>query len=268
MVKGALTAYELRRVGAPGAAAPALVLLAFAILAGIASLSGTEPHRVAWLLTAALEVGLPFAAGLAAAHITATEPAVELQLSLKTRYRDTLVRRLFLLVACSSLLALLWAGALRLAGLWRVPGSFLIGQLGWFAPLLWFVGAGALLALLLRARAASGAILGGVWLFENLFGGLMVEREWARPFFLFATTYTPGADYWLSNRLVLIATALVALAAVWIIASNPETLWRGGDERSRDELRACCRRSRERGSTSSRCSSGAGRSGSPAPCSA
>jgi hypothetical protein len=230
MMKGALIAYELRRVGAPGTAAPALVLLAFTVLAGVASLTGTESHRVARLLTAALELGVPFAAGLAAAHVVVAEPAAELQFSLRTRYRGTLVRRIVLLAACYSLFSLAWAGALWLAGLWTVPGPFLKGQLGWLAPLLWFVGAGALLATLLRARAASGAILGGVWLFENLFGGLMVEREWARPFFLFATTYTPGADYWLTNRLALIATALVALAAVWIIASNPESLWREGDE--------------------------------------
>jgi hypothetical protein len=115
-----------------------------------------------------------------------------------------------------------------------MPGSFLLGQLSWLAPLPWFVSLGSLLALVLRSRAASGAILGGLWVAEHLFGGLMFRYDWLSRFFLFATTYTRalemGPDWWLENRFVLLLSAFAMALCVVALLGRTEALAAGGDE--------------------------------------
>lgn len=164
-----------------------------------------------------------------AATTVAEEGAVELHPAQLTRYRLTVVRRLALLTAWSGGVALLAAAAANAAGLWAVPGPFLVGQLGWLAPLLWFVAAGAALALLFRGRAASAAVLGGVWAIQNLFAGVFAESVWAKPVFLFATTYAPGADFWLANRLSLFGIAALAAVGAWVLLDGGEALLAGED---------------------------------------
>jgi len=222
--------YELRRLGKAGLAAPALAAGAFVALAVLMSLLGGEERTISRVLTAGLELGLSLVAGLVAVHVVASEPAADLQLTLKTRYRTTLVRRLALLVGWTALAALLWATALRVLGLWAVPGPFLLGQLAWIAPLLWFVSLGVLLALAVRSRTAAGAVLGGIWVFENTLGvALFLQNDWLRPFFLFATTHTPGAGYWFWNRVVVTAVAL-ALFGVSLALLRREAVATGGEE--------------------------------------
>lgn len=208
---------------------PGVVALIVSLIAALMALRGRETGEVARALTAGLELGLPLAAGLVAAQVAGDEPALDLQLSLRTRYSTTLARRLALLIAWTALAALLWASSLRLAGLWEVPGSFLTGQLSWLSPLLWFVAAGAVLALAFRGRTASSAILGGLWVFENSVGReLFLSREWLRPFFLFATTHEPGEAYWLGNRIALLGMA-VALALCVPVLLKGEALASGGE---------------------------------------
>lgn len=203
--------YELRRIGPVGLALPGIVALGVALIAALMVLEGAQTREVARALTAGLELGLPLAAGLVAAQVAGDEPALDLQLSVRTRYATTLGRRLALLLGWAALAALLWASSLRVAGLWTVPGSFLAGQLSWLSPLLWFVAAGAVLALAARGRTASSAVLGGLWVFENTpFGSeQFLSRPWLRPFFLFATTHTPGEAYWLGNRIALLGMAVL-----------------------------------------------------------
>jgi hypothetical protein len=124
---------------------------------------------------------------------------------------------------------LLWTSTLRLTGLWElwVPEPFFAGQLVWLSPLLWFVAAGALLALLLGSQTTGGALLGGLWAFENVFRGLFLTEESLRPQFLFATTYAAGADFWLANRLTLIATAFLMGVVVWSLSSRTESFAKG-----------------------------------------
>lgn len=174
--------YELRRIGRIGLAMPVLVALLFAGAAILAASAGADEQQVARALTAGLELGLSLAAGLAAVHVVASEPAVDLQLTLRTRYRTTLLRRLALLAGWTGAFALLWASALDLLGLWAVPGPFALGQLAWIAPLAWFV-------------SAASAVLGLLWVFENSGVGVagFLQSDWLRPFFLFATTHAPGA---------------------------------------------------------------------------
>lgn len=221
--------YEARALGWRGVAMPPLVVVLFGGLAWLVGMADAPAGRVARVATAGLELGLPLAAGFVAATLIAEEGAVELHLALLTRYRLTVVRRLALLTAWSGGIALLAAGAAEAVGLWAVPGSFLAGQLSWLAPLLWFVAVGAALALLLRGRAASAAVLGGVWAIQNLFAGVFAERGWGKPVFLFATTYAPGADFWLANRLSLIGIAALAAVGGWLLLDGGEALLAGGD---------------------------------------
>ena len=221
-------AYELRRIGHFGLAAPVLVALLFVSAAILAALTGAEERQIARALTAGLELGLSLAAGLVAAHVVAREPAADLQLTLRTRYRTTLVRRLALLAGWTALFALMWASALKLFGLWAVPGAFLPGQLAWVAPLLWFMSAGTLLALLFRGQAAASSVLGLLWVFENSVGVAgFLQSDWLRPFFLFATTHAPGADFWMANRLAVICLSAVLLGASLVLMRN-ESIAIGG----------------------------------------
>lgn len=224
--------YELRRLGKIGLAMPVLVALGFAGIALAMALTGAETAQIARRLTSGLELVLPLVSGLAASFVVADEPALDLQLTVLTRYRTTMLRRLALLVGWTALVAILWASTLRLLGLWAWPGSFFLTQLGWLAPLLWYVSLGTLLALLLRSRVASGAILAGVWLFESSLGGLLLNSDWLYVFLLSATTYALpflGVEMWLNNRLALIAMALAMAFGAALILRNNETLVRGVD---------------------------------------
>ena len=231
MTGAQLARYEMRRLGWMGLATPAVVAFLFCGMALLMTLVGADEARVARVLVAGLELGLPLAAGVVAAGIAADEPAIDLQLALFTRYRTTLLRRLALLVAWTALFAFTWSVDLRLSGLWSVwvPENFLVGQLVWVSPLLWFVTVGAAAALVFGGRSVSGALLGGLWTFEILFRDLFISKEWLRHEFLFATIFAPGADYWLPNRLVLISTALVVGLAVWLLSSRTEALAKGGE---------------------------------------
>lgn len=226
--------YEFRRLGRVGSALPMLSALPFAGLAALMHLLGAGEWQVERMLAAYLELGLPLAAGLVASQVIADDPAVDLQLSLRTRYRTTVLRRLALTVGWAVLFAAVWASALWAAGLlWeQFPEPLLLGVLSWLAPLLFFVGAGALLALIFRSYAASVAILVGVWIFELALPSLFLAREWLRPLYLFATVRTPlaEADFWLSNRIALIGVALVLVLGVALILGNSESLATGGEE--------------------------------------
>lgn len=232
----ALALYELRRLGGVGVSMPPLVLLLFGMMAGLSGLLGAGDAQVARLLIAALELGLPLAAGMVAASVAADDRARDLQLALETSYRTTLARRLGVLVAWVSPWALAWSFGLWIPGYWGlwVPEPAPLGGLVWAAPLLWFVAAGATLALLLGGRTTSGTLLGGIWVLENLFREALRSREWLWPEFLwpeflFATTYAPGAEFWLANRLALVGTAVLLGLAAWLLASRIESLSRGGE---------------------------------------
>jgi hypothetical protein len=51
-----------------------------------------------------------------------------------------------------------------------------------------------------------------------------VGHSWARPLFLFTTTYQPGQPAWLNNRLTLLAVAAAAITAAWLLLGRPERL--------------------------------------------
>ena len=227
----AVVRHELRLLGGVALATPLLALLLFGGMALLMDTLGAGDAQVARMLVASVEMGLPLAAGILAANVAADDPAVDLQLSLEVPYRRTLARRLVLVLATAALPAATLTAVLRATGVWGLwaPDGFLASPLVWLSPLLWFVSAGALLALASRGRSAAWAVLAGVWIFQNLFRDWFRSGGWSEQAFLFATVYDPGAASWPSNRLVLILVSLLLGAAAWALVSITDLASEGGD---------------------------------------
>lgn len=228
--------YELQIVGKWVLLIPLLAMACFALLAAILAILHVEHLRIAQVLTASLEMILPLVAGLQAATIASHDAAIELQLTLSRKYRFTVLLRIGLIVgwiACVALFSSVFMYHLKYL---RIPAQlstlsvlpqFLTGQLTWIAPLLWFVALGFCLALLIRSRSASGAIVGGIWIIEAIFYGYFELIGWLKPIFLFPTTLAPSINFWLPNRLELSGIALAFLVMGWLLLHNTEALLQG-----------------------------------------
>jgi hypothetical protein len=211
------------------------------LLAIVLHLSHT---KMIGLFTACLEMFLPLAAGIFVATLCEHDPALELQLTLPPHYRSAIMYRLAIIglwTACVAIIASLileWTRlekALPLTSTLPLVLQWGTAQLTWLAPLLWFVAIGLFLALLLRSRAASSALLGGIWVAENLMYGLLIGTPWLHPVFLFTTTLTPSSTlstFWIANRLELLGTALLFLLIGWFQLHQTETFLQktAGDE--------------------------------------
>jgi len=221
--------YEVRILG------PVLFLLPLAEAVGFAGLTilllvgNVVRSGIAALLIAVLEACLPLTAGIVLATVAVQDASLELLLTLPAVYRWVVFLRFALILGWTLLVEFLATLALSIFLPWVPVKPLGALQLTWLAPSLWLAGAGMLLALLLRSRTSSGAMLGCVWLFQLLFHGYFVQYGWTWPWFLFATLYTPDAPFWLANRLELIATALVFLAAAWCFLGNSERRFFGED---------------------------------------
>src|SRR5438552_7096518 len=228
--------YELHIMGKWVILIPPLIILTFALLGEILTIMQVSHLRISQVLTASLEMALPLAAGLLTTTIVSYDAAIELQMTMPKTYRITAFVRLSLIIAWTSCLALFSSVLVYHLRFWRVPSQvetwkvlpqFLIGQLTWLAPLLWFVAMGFCLALLIRSRSASSALLGGIWMIEAIFYGYFTIIDWLKPLFLFPTTLAPGIGFWLSNRIELITTAMVLLLLDWFMLRNLEKLLQG-----------------------------------------
>ncbi|HEX6109568.1 MAG TPA: hypothetical protein VFZ02_09155 [Ktedonobacteraceae bacterium] len=228
--------YELRIMGKWVIIIPLLIMLSFAFLAALLTIMQVSHLRISQVLTASLEMILPLVAGLLTATIISHDAAIELQLTMPKSYRVTAFVRLSMIIAWTSCIALFSSVFIYHLRFWRVPSQvetwkvlpqFLIGQLTWVAPLLWFVGLGICLALLIRSSSASSALLGGIWIIEAIFYGYFAITGWLKPMFLFSTTLAPDIDFWLSNRFELLVTALVLILLGWFMLGNTELLLQG-----------------------------------------
>ena len=228
--------YELRIMGKWVILIPPLIILTFALLGEILTIMQVSYLRISQVLTASLEMVLPLAAGLLTTTIVSYDAAIELQMTMPKTYRITAFVRLSLIIAWTSCLALFSSVLVYHLRFWRVPSQvetwkvlpqFLIGQLTWIAPLFWFVGVGFSLALLIRSRSASSALLGGIWMIEAILYGYFAIINWLKPLFLFPTTLAPGISFWLSNRIELLITALILLLLDWLMLQNSEKLLQG-----------------------------------------
>src|SRR5215470_5165759 len=169
--------YEARALGKRTFGLP---LLAVAIFAGVSWLAAYDvgatggtaarAHNDAALgLLLLLEFGLPPVAGIAAAYLVSGNPAVELHLTFRRSYAGATLLRLGLLTLWAVVVTAATGFIIRQAGYWLAPQPAPLDQLLWLAPLLWFITAGAMFALLLRSPVAAGAILGMTWLGELFF---------------------------------------------------------------------------------------------------
>lgn len=192
--------------------------------------------EISQVLTASIEMVLPLAAGLLTATIVSYDTAIELQMTMPKTYRMTAFVRLSLIIVWTSCLALFSSVFVYHLRFWRVPSQvetwnvlpqFLVGQLTWIAPLFWFVASGFTLALLIRSRSASSALLGSIWMIEAIFYGYFAIIDWLKPLFLFPTTLAPDISFWLSNRIELLITACVLLLLDWFMLRNTEMLLQG-----------------------------------------
>jgi hypothetical protein len=227
--------YEARILGKWAFLTPFLVmsvLSAFLVLLKF-MLRWVVALRFSEMATAGLEMLLPLAMGIVIATLISTDPAMELQLTLKKSFRMTALSRLVLLLTWAALVELVsWCLAFAL-NFWRVPlqlhgwsglGLALSGQLTWLSPLLFLAGLGLCLSLLIRSRAASVALLGGLWLLELLAYGLFVTYTWLHPLFLFPTTQRPDIQFWFSNRFELLGLALLLFILGGWLLRNSEML--------------------------------------------
>ena len=228
--------YEFRIVGKWAFLVPLLGMSCLALLAAILTILHVDHLRIAQVLTASLEMILPLVAGLLVATIVSHDAAIELQLTLSSKYRYTALLRITLIAGWIACVALFCGVFIYHLKYWRVPAQlstlavlpqFLAGQLTWIAPLLWFVTLGFCLALLIRSRSAGSAILGGIWVIEAIFYGYFALLDWLKPIFLFPTTLDPGIDFWLPNRLGLLGIALLFLGIGWLLLYNTEALLLG-----------------------------------------
>jgi hypothetical protein len=228
--------YEIRIMGGWVILIPPLIVLTFVMLGGILTIMQVDHLRIAQVLTASLEMVLPLAAGLLTASIVSYDTAIELQMTMPKTYRMTAFVRLSLIIVWTGCIALISSMFVYHLRFWRVPSQvetwkvlpqFLIGQLTWIAPLFWLASVGFSLALFIRSRSASSALLGGIWMIEAIFYGYFAIVDWLKPLFLFPTTLAPQISFWLSNRIELLITAFVLLFLDWFMLRNTEILLQG-----------------------------------------
>ena len=228
--------YELRITGWWAFLTPLVIMLCLLPLTFVFIRLHAENLRVAQVLTSSLEMLLPVATGLLVANLVGHDAALELHLTFSTRYRLTTALRVALVVLWSVAIALCSSAVIyhlkylriptQLYGLQALP-QFLTWQLAWLAPLCWFVALGACFSLLMHNRAASSALLGGIWMLEAVFYGYFALLDALKPFFLFPTTLAPTISFWLANRWGLLGIALALFLCAWLLLSNAESLLRG-----------------------------------------
>jgi hypothetical protein len=236
--------YELKLMGKKVTLTPMLVMVGFAALAILLYYLKVDPSRT---LSAGLEMILPLMAGIVISAVTSQDQAIELQLTVPRKYHQTVMRRLAIILGWTAIVTLISNVIIVLLNLgyipqdtpaWSNPLPFLVGQLTWIATLLWYVATGLVLGLLTRSRAASAAILCGIWIIEIIFKDIFGASAWLKPVFLFPTTLfalagpIPQAlfNYWLSNRFEVLAMGLVLLPIGWLLLRSPERLLKGSSE--------------------------------------
>jgi hypothetical protein len=230
--------YELRALGFGTFALPLLVIaifLGFSLLAAydMSATGGAAErihHDVALGLLFLIEFGLPPVAGFIAAYLIASNPAKELHLSLPAHYAGVMRGRLALFILWAMLVCAGVTAAVDVAGYWIAPQPSPLYHLAWLAPLLWFVAAGALLALLLGSWIASTAILGMLWVGVIFLRWYFLRDAVLRKFYPFLTLSTlpdadaPDAPYWLANRLILVGMAVMFLALAALLLRRGEAI--------------------------------------------
>jgi hypothetical protein len=235
--------YELKLMGNKVLITPVALVIILTMLAFILRLGSS---KITTVTVSNLEMFLPLLAGIIVATICMHDSAIELQLTFPALYSRTVWSRVGLVTGWMALVSCILSIIFYLLhpqrepiGVysWPMMLQIFLGQLTWLAPLSWVVALTLVLALQFRSRATSIAVLGALWVGENIVYGLFLSTFWLRPIFLFATTLTPlqifTLNIWLQNRLCLIGIGLVFLLIAGWRLRNTEALLpssSGGDE--------------------------------------
>jgi hypothetical protein len=220
--------HEVRRAGWTALLAPLLAAVGLAAVAADGAIRLDQPDNItALVLHSMLEVALPLAAGMVAANLVGRDPAIELQLTLPTPYRSTILRRLVVTAGWVAVIALATATFMVASGWWhRWPEAHpaLAGQLTWLAPTLCLCGLGLLAGALSGSPAVASVVVASLWVFEYAAAGLLQEHRWSRLLYLFATTRGEVDRDWAANRLTLVAAGVAMTAAGWLLLRRPSRL--------------------------------------------
>jgi hypothetical protein len=239
--------YELKLAWKTMLLLPLALLVAVALLVLVQRFVAHQSSER--LLLATVEMLLPTAAGIMVATTLAHDDALELHLTLPRSYARTGLLRVLVLTGWCACLACVVLAAIMLLGIVPLPPfaasvsppvEMALVQLVWLSPMLWLVAAGLCLALATKSRTASGALLGGIWLLDLLFVGVLVQTAWLRPFLLFPATFViyPASlvsrasfdAYWLTTRFELLGMAAVLLPLGWLMLRDYEGLLKGVSE--------------------------------------
>lgn len=213
--------HELRRIGWIGLfGPPAAVALGAAFSAGAALLH--MGAQVSGIQRGMLDF-LWLSAGLSAAALAGADPALELQLSLPTRFRVTVGRRLAIALAWLAVVAAALAGYLVLSGRDLGIGGW-NEQLTWLAPCAVMAGLGALGRVVFRSSAASFGLIGVVWIFFEIVPPSMAQLAAVKPLLLRYPIVLASPDGWYLNRALLIGVAIVAAIAAHLVLGRPDRL--------------------------------------------
>ncbi len=220
--------HELRRAGWVALLPPVLaeVILVVAAVDGTVRL-GYPDRGTALVLQSSLELALPLAAGVAAGSLVGRDPAVELQLTMPTSYRGTILRRLIVSAGWAAAIAVAAAAVMVASGWWdRWPGAHepLAGQLTWLAPTLCLSGLGLVTGAVSGSPATATSVVTVLWFVHLAAGSLIGQHRWSRLLYLFATTRPITDDDWLANRLTLVAAGVAMITLAWLLLRRPSRL--------------------------------------------
>jgi hypothetical protein len=223
--------YEVRRAGWAALLGPpvAIALVASLALAG----SSSDDTATARVLLGILEMAVPLAAGVGCASLVGRDPATEIQLTVPTPYRFTLLRRLVVTLLWAAVVSALTAVVLIATGWWeRWPANHGVfaGQLTWLAPTLGLGAVGFVAGAAFRGPATAGAVVTSLWMFQQVFADLAQRHYPGRLLYLFATTRGAVPGDWAANRLTLIGVAAALIALALVILDRAERLIGEGDQ--------------------------------------
>lgn len=221
--------HEVRILGPVLFLIPLVLAVVFVGLTVMFFVGNVVHSFIVLFLIAALEACLPLSVAIILTTMAVQDASLELLLTMPAAYRWIAFLRFALILGWTLLVEFLATLALYTFLPWIPVKPLVAGQLTWLAPSLWLAGVGILLALVLRSRASSGAILGCIWIFQLTFHSYFAQNGWTQPWFLFATLFAPNASFWLANRLELIASALVLLSAAWWFLRHSEWRFFGED---------------------------------------
>lgn len=200
--------HEARRCGLAAAVLP--VTIAATIVALAVFLRGGDAAAVGAGLIRLGAFVFPLGCGLAAAAALGRERLLEWQLGVWMPYWCTVLRRLVIITALSSIGGAAMVVGLHLTGLWNHPADGLLGLLVFIGPSVFFIGVAALSGTVFRFNAgACAAVVVGAWIFEVFVWGNVI-------------------GVWQINTGVLLAAGALATVAGLRLLSNSERLIVGG----------------------------------------